>query len=150
MGFGAALLSPLADRIGRRKHVLISLVFIVIGMVASGLAPGFESFLVFRFFAGLFLGGIVPSVNVLVAEYASDRRRGTVMGVYGIGFPLGAALGGFLSIWLIGQWSWQDIARTARQSVGTDRWGQRREFVGLVEQARKLASPDGVAAQVSE
>ncbi len=50
----------------------------------------------------------------------------------------------------IGQWSWQDIARTARQSVGTDRWGQRREFVGLVEQARKLASPDGVAAQVSE
>lgn len=106
MGIGAAALSPLADRIGRRKHVLISLVFIVIGMTASGLASGFETFLAFRFFAGLFLGGIVPSINVLVAEYASDERRGSVMGIYGIGFPLGAALGGFLSIWLIDQWSW--------------------------------------------
>lgn len=106
MGVGAAALSPIADRIGRRKHVLISLVLIVIGMTASGLAPGFEWFLVFRFTAGLFLGGIVPSINVLVAEYASDERRGTVMGIYGIGFPLGAALGGFLSIWLIDHWSW--------------------------------------------
>jgi benzoate transport len=106
MGIGAALLSPLADRIGRRKHVLGSLVFIVLGMVATGLAPSFETFLGARFFAGLFLGGIVPSINVLVAEYASDKRRGSVMGVYGIGFPLGAALGGFLSIWLIDQWSW--------------------------------------------
>ena len=106
MGLGAAALSPLADRIGRRKHVLGSLVLIVVGMVASGLAPSFETFLGARFFAGLFLGGIVPSINVLVAEYASDKRRGSVMGVYGIGFPLGAALGGFLSIWLIDQWSW--------------------------------------------
>jgi MFS family permease len=106
MGLGAAALSPLADRLGRRKHILGSLVLIVIGMVASGLAPSFETFLGARFFAGLFLGGIVPSINVLVSEYASDARRGTVMGVYGIGFPLGAALGGFLSIWLIDQWSW--------------------------------------------
>lgn len=76
-------------------------------MVATGLAPNYESFLGFRFFAGLFLGGIVPSINVLVAEYASDEKRGSVMGIYGIGFPLGAAIGGFLSIWLIGTFGWQ-------------------------------------------
>ncbi|MEI2777505.1 MAG: MFS transporter [Tetrasphaera sp.] len=106
MGIGAAILGPMADRIGRRKHIIGSLIAIIIGMVASGLAPSFSLFLVFRFLAGLFLGGIVPSINVLVAEYASDRRRGAVMGVYGIGFPLGAAVGGFLSIWLIRNFDW--------------------------------------------
>ncbi len=107
MGVGAAALAPMADRIGRRRHIVYSLVAIVIGMTLSGLAPSFPLFLVFRFLAGLFLGGIVPSINVLVSEYASDARRGSVMGVYGVGFPLGAAVGGFLSIWLIGSFGWR-------------------------------------------
>lgn len=107
MGVGAAALSPLADRLGRRKHILGSLALIVVGMTLSGLAPGVGAFLVFRFFAGLFLGSIVPSINVLVAEYASDARRGSVMGVYGVGFPLGSAVGGFLSLWLISSFGWR-------------------------------------------
>lgn len=106
MGLGAAALAPMADRLGRRRHILLCLVVIVIGLTATGLAPGYEFFLVFRFCTGLFLGAIVPSINVLTAEYSNDRRRGTVMGIYGIGFPLGAALGGFLSVPLIDAWSW--------------------------------------------
>lgn len=106
MGLGAAFLSPMADWIGRRKHILASLVMIIIGMTLSGLAPNYTAFLIFRFFAGVFLGGIVPSINALVSEYASDSRRGTVMGIYGIGFPLGAAIGGVLSIALIGAFGW--------------------------------------------
>lgn len=107
MGVGAVALSPLADRIGRRRHILFSLGLIVVGMAASGLAPNFTAFLAARFFAGLFLGGIIPAINVLVCEYASEKRRGTAMGVYGVGLPLGAALGGFLSIWLIDAFGWQ-------------------------------------------
>lgn len=107
MGVGAAVLSPWADRIGRRRHILGSLALIVVGMTLSGLATGVAPFLAFRFFAGLFLGGIVPSINVLVAEYASDARRGSVMGIYGIGFPLGSAAGGFLSLWLIDAFGWR-------------------------------------------
>lgn len=49
----------------------------------------------------------------------------------------------------IGQWSWNDIAAMAERSVGIDRWGQRAEFIDLVEQARKLTSAEPVA-QVSE
>ena len=50
----------------------------------------------------------------------------------------------------IGQWSWDDIASAAKQSVGGDRWGQRREFLGLIGQARKLVASEDVAVQVSE
>lgn len=107
MGVGAVFLSPVADRIGRRRHILAALAFIVVAMVLSGLAPSFELFLASRFFGGLFLGAIVPSVSVLVAEYANQRRRGTVMGVYGIGLPLGAAIGGFLSVQLIESFTWR-------------------------------------------
>ncbi|CAM3501378.1 MFS transporter [Nocardioides dubius] len=107
MGIGAVVLGPLADRIGRRRHILFSLAFIVPGMVLSGLAWSFESFLAFRFLSGLFLGGIVPSINVLVAEYSNKERRGAVMGVYGIGLPLGAAIGGFLSVELIDAFTWR-------------------------------------------
>lgn len=107
MGVGAVLLSPIADRIGRRRHILVALSLIVVFMTLSGLAPSFEAFLTFRFLSGLFLGAIVPSINVLVAEYANQARRGAVMGVYGIGLPLGAAIGGFLSVQLIESFSWR-------------------------------------------
>lgn len=128
---------------------MLSLVFIVIGMIASGLAPGYAWFLVFRFFAGLFLGGIVPSINVLVSEYASDEKRGMVMGVYGIGFPLGAALGGFLSIWLIDQWGWHgpylfSAACTAVMAIWC--WFALPESVGFLVEKR----PAGAAEQYSK
>nr|WP_242680231.1 MFS transporter [Nocardioides sp. IC4_145] len=107
MGIGAIFLSPLADRIGRRKHILGSLVMIIVAMTLTGLATSFETFLAARFFGGLFLGSIVPSINVLVAEYANQARRGVVMGVYGVGLPLGAAIGGFLSVGLIDAFTWR-------------------------------------------
>jgi Ca-activated chloride channel family protein len=50
----------------------------------------------------------------------------------------------------IGQWNWNDIAAMAKRSLGTDPWGQRKEFVELVQQAGKLTSVEGVAVQVSE
>ena len=49
----------------------------------------------------------MASLNVTVAEYSSDRRRGTIMGIYGIGFPLGGYLGGFVSVFLIGTYGWR-------------------------------------------
>ncbi|MGH3349174.1 MAG: MFS transporter [Nocardioides sp.] len=107
MGIGAVCLSPLADRIGRRRHIVGALGLLTLSMVLAGLAPSYEMFLAFRFFGGLVLGGIVASINVLVAEYSNADRRGAVMGVFGIGLPLGAAVGGFLSVALIANFSWR-------------------------------------------
>ena len=39
MGLGAIVISPLADKIGRRKHILMCLALICVGMAASALAP---------------------------------------------------------------------------------------------------------------
>ena len=40
------------------------------------------------------------------------------------------------------QWTWEDIARTARQTTGNDPWGQRAEFIELVDSARRLTAGD--------
>ena len=107
MAMGATFLSPLADKFGRRKHVLLCMLLIVVGMAATAAAPNLTWLLIARSFAGLFLGAIIASLNVTVAEFSSDRRRGTVLGLYGMGFTLGSCLGGFVSILFIGTFGWR-------------------------------------------
>lgn len=107
MAAGAIFISPFADRIGRRKHILICLVLIVVGMCLAGMAQSVPQMMALRAFSGLWMGGIVASLNVIVAELSSDQRRGTVMGIYGIGFPAGVALGGAVTGLLIAEWGWR-------------------------------------------
>jgi Ca-activated chloride channel homolog len=40
------------------------------------------------------------------------------------------------------QWSWQDIARTARDAKGSDPWQERAEFIELVDSARRITAGD--------
>ncbi|KAF1689406.1 vWA domain-containing protein [Pseudoxanthomonas koreensis] len=44
-----------------------------------------------------------------------------------------------------GDWDWDDVAATARGAMGDDRWGLRREFIGLVESARQVTAAGGAA-----
>lgn len=50
----------------------------------------------------------------------------------------------------IEQWSWKNILIAARQSVGSDPSGQRKEFVSLVEQAQKLTAGESVAVDIAQ
>ncbi|MGV1007298.1 MAG: MFS transporter [Dermatophilaceae bacterium] len=107
MAVGAVFISPLADRIGRRRHILLCLTLIVVGMAASAIAPNYGFLLVARAFAGLWIGALIPSLNILVSEYSSDAKRGTAMGIYGIGLPAGSGTGGFITTFLIAAYSWR-------------------------------------------
>jgi benzoate transport len=107
MALGAIFISPLADRIGRRGQILVCLGLITLGMLLSASASSLIELIVWRTFAGLFIGGVIASINVLVSEYCSDRRRGVVMGLYGIGFPLGSALAGGAIAPLLAAYGWR-------------------------------------------
>lgn len=39
-------------------------------------------------------------------------------------------------------WIWEDIARSARETIGNDPWKQRAEFIGLVDDARRITGGD--------
>ena len=107
MAIGAFFLSPLADRVGRRPMTIACLLIITIGMGMSAVADGPEQLIVFRAFAGLGIGGLVASLNILVSENSSDRRRGLALGIYGAGLPAGVALGGAVSGVLISHYGWR-------------------------------------------
>ncbi|GAB16060.1 putative vanillate transporter [Arthrobacter globiformis NBRC 12137] len=106
MAIGATFLGGLADRIGRRNHILGCLLFGSLGMALTGMATDMTALVAFRAFAGIWLGAIVPSLNTLVSEFAPDRRRGTVMGIFGVGLPLGGLVGGLATGLLIETWGW--------------------------------------------
>lgn len=104
---GAVFISPLADRLGRRKLAIWCLAGITIGMALSACAVNVPQLIAFRAFAGLGIGGLVANLNVLVSEFSSDKRRGTALGIYGMGYPLGGAVGGAISGVLISVFDWR-------------------------------------------
>ena len=107
MALGAILVSPLADRIGRRPQIIVCLGFITAGMFLCAISDSLVELIAYRSFAGLFIGGVIASVNVLVSEFSSDRHRGVVMGLYGVGLPLGSALAGLIVTPLLAAYGWR-------------------------------------------
>jgi benzoate transport len=107
MAAGSIFLTPLADRIGRRRLTIISMAIISAGMILSVISTGPAQLLAFRALTGLGVGGMMANLNVLVAEYASDKRRGSIIGIYAAGYPIGATIGGFVAGPLIPAFGWQ-------------------------------------------
>ncbi|QTG81773.1 MFS transporter [Arthrobacter crystallopoietes] len=107
MAAGSILLTPLADRIGRRKLTIISMAIISVGMVLSVISTGPAQLMTYRVLTGLGVGGMMANLNVLVSEYASDKRRGSIIGIYAAGYPIGATIGGFVAGPLIPAFGWQ-------------------------------------------
>ena len=109
MAVGSIVLTPLADRIGRRPLTLIMLIVIVAGMALTVLAQSPGTLITWRVLTGLGIGGMMANLNALVAEYSSDKRRGTVIGIYAAGYPIGATLGGLVARPLIPAFGWHAI-----------------------------------------
>jgi AAHS family 4-hydroxybenzoate transporter-like MFS transporter len=106
---GAFALGPVADRFGRRRILIGALVIFGVFTFCTATATSFEMLLVFRFLAGIGLGGAMPSFISLGSEYAPRRRRAVLVGLLWAGFPLGGALGGVLGSYLIPLFGWPSI-----------------------------------------
>jgi AAHS family 4-hydroxybenzoate transporter-like MFS transporter len=106
---GAFGLGPMADRYGRRC-VLISATatFGVFTLCTAGAAT-LQQILLFRFLAGLGLGGAMPSFISLAAEYTPRSKRQAVVGLLWTGFPLGGVIVGLLASRLIATVGWQSL-----------------------------------------
>lgn len=91
-GIGGALAGVLADRAGRVRALMITVITYAIFTVACGFAPDFETLLVFRALQGLGFGGEWAVGAILVAEYASARHRGRTLGAIQSSWAVGWAL----------------------------------------------------------
>jgi MFS family permease len=89
---GGALAGVLADRAGRVRALLITVVTYAVFTVACGFAPSYETLLLLRALQGLGFGGEWAVGAILVAEYAGARHRGRTLGVIQSSWAVGWAL----------------------------------------------------------
>lgn len=109
MMIGALSLGPIADRRGRKLAILVSVALMGIFSLATMFATSVEALLALRFLTGLGLGGAMPNVIALSAEYTPARWRSTAVGIMFCGFPFGAVLGGLLAAQIIPAFGWESV-----------------------------------------
>ncbi|MBL1087059.1 MFS transporter [Streptomyces actinomycinicus] len=89
---GGAAAGVIADRVGRVRALMITVLTYAVFTVACGFAPTYETLLVFRALQGLGFGGEWAVGAILVAEYASARHRGRTLGAIQSSWAVGWAL----------------------------------------------------------
>jgi len=109
MTAGSLFLAPWADRFGRRAVVLICLGLLSGGMLLSALAPGHVALFALRVLTGVGIGGMLASINVITAEYSSDRWRSTTVSLQATGYPIGATIGGTIAAVLLAHYGWRSV-----------------------------------------
>ncbi len=104
MAIGAFAWGGIADTIGRKRAFSLTLLTFSVFSVAGALAPDFVTFCVFRFLAGLGLGGCIPVDYALVGEFTPAKVRGRVLTAMDVWWPIGATLCGVVSTALQPNW----------------------------------------------
>ncbi|MES2391637.1 MAG: sugar porter family MFS transporter [Acidobacteriota bacterium] len=83
---------PLGQKLGSRAALRIMGVLYVISALGCALAPGWDSFLVFRFLGGICIGGSSVLGPVYIAELAPAKWRGRLVGMFQINIVIGILL----------------------------------------------------------
>ena len=106
---GSLLFSMLADKIGRRPVIIGATLWFSVMTIATGFAQNLDQLLWLRFISGLGLGCIIPNATALVGEFSPKRSRVTLTMGITVGFTAGAAVGGFVALWLIPLFGWRSV-----------------------------------------
>jgi AAHS family 4-hydroxybenzoate transporter-like MFS transporter len=106
---GAIFLGTLADQFGRKWLAVIAVVAFGVWTFATAFASSYEQLLLFRFLAGLGLGGTTPNIVALTSEYAPKRMRAGLVALVWTAYPLGGVLVGFASAVLLPRYGWESI-----------------------------------------
>jgi len=107
--FGALILSFFGDRIGRKNIIIAGAVIFGACTFAAGFSASPLELGLWRFGAGIGLGGAIPTGIALAAEYMPKRFRATTIGLMFVGYNVGAAAGGFIAAWTIADYGWPSV-----------------------------------------
>ncbi|MFM0289484.1 MFS transporter [Paraburkholderia megapolitana] len=109
LAVGSFVFGPLADKIGRKRVIALSLLLFGAGSLACAAAPSAGWLIVLRFLTGAGLGGAMPNAITLSSEFAPPRNRALLVTLMFCGFTLGLAFGGAVASVLIPSFGWQGV-----------------------------------------
>ncbi len=106
---GATVIAPLSDRFGRRRLLLLSSGIMVPTTLMTAHAPNFETLLVVRFVIGMTFGAALPAAIALVADYAPERRKASLLMLLNAGIGGGVVLAGYCAAGMIPVFGWRSL-----------------------------------------
>lgn len=109
MALGAMLLSPLADRFGRRPMLIASLLLFGLATLGGMHSSGPVEMAAWRVVAGCGLGATLPITIAVAADLAPVRRRVALVTMMASGFAIGASSAGQLAPFLSAWWGWRGL-----------------------------------------
>jgi MFS family permease len=112
---GALFFGRLADRLGRKRFFIITLLVYLIGSGVAGFSPNMWFLWVFRFVAGMGIGGEYTAINSAIDEIIPSRFRGRVDIAINGTYWGGALIGAIANIFLLNEsnqpftndWGWR-------------------------------------------
>jgi PHS family inorganic phosphate transporter-like MFS transporter len=98
---GAFVFGRIADVIGRKKVYVTVAVIMIVGAIASALAPDFLFLVIARLVLGLGIGGDYPVSAVFMSEYSNRHDRGRLVGLVFSMQALGLIVGPLVALVLL-------------------------------------------------
>ncbi|OZG29246.1 MFS transporter [Williamsia sp. 1138] len=150
---GALAAGTFGDRIGRRRMMLINIVWFSVGMAVTATAQSILSFGILRFLTGIGVGGLVATVGAMIAEFAPQGKRNLYNAIVYSGIPVGGVLAATLAILLEDHIGWRGLfwigalplvvllPLAVRKMPESPRWLISR---GRVDEARKVCNATGI------
>jgi len=105
--FGAVIFGSLAEKFGRLKILLITIVLFVSMDIACLFAWSGLSMMAFRFFQGVGTGGEVPVASAYINEFIGAEKRGRFFLLYEVIFPIGLMFAGMVGFFLVPVYGWK-------------------------------------------
>jgi MFS family permease len=131
MAIGSIFLGRYADSWGRRPMMLLCLALMTAGMFMVTVRAGISAQMmksvtdsigvlqnwpvelvhisIWRVITGLGIGGMLASINAVVAEYSNAKSKHLNVALMSIGYPVGAFTGGFIASALLQSYTWHSV-----------------------------------------
>lgn len=107
--FGGVIFGVIADRYGRTRALILSVLMYSVFTAACGLAVTVWHLAIFRVLLGIGMGGEWASGAALVAETWPDRHRGKAMGLMQSAWAIGFALAALTNWLLVDAFGWRVV-----------------------------------------
>ena len=107
MMVGAMALAPLADIIGRRALIILSLMIVGISVIMTSKVESLTPFMLLRFISGMGAGALLASQASLAAEYSPNKYRALSVAIVTAGYPTGAMMTSIVAGYILPEYGWR-------------------------------------------
>ena len=103
---GSVLLGYIGDKYGRKIGVVLGVLAYSLPAIFTILATTMDELALWRFLAGIGIGGVVPNTIALLTETAPKRHRVIFVMISFVGYSMGNASSAQVAAWFMPQYGW--------------------------------------------